>query len=242
MAYNFQPIKNPIMRRLFETIFNVSSGHDHDGSNSKLVTAGAPASGALAADATGRAMMAAGYFDAATVLDKFAADSFDNAQLIDAVKDGAFNADAATRALFDDGIWNLAKIAATAKTHILSYQIEDLAANADITARCIFETPAGLDATITSAYIIPQGSSAGIDGSNSCLVKLTDGTNDIVTTTFDDDPAFPAVNTSTSLGTPDVTYKVLSAGEKLYLTVTNGTTANPPAIMLYVTYTVADAA
>lgn len=48
MAYNFKQIFNPIIRRLFETIFDVSAGHDHDGSNSKLITAGsAPEDGAV---------------------------------------------------------------------------------------------------------------------------------------------------------------------------------------------------
>lgn len=65
---------------------------------------------ALSADSDGRGKMEDDFFDAATVLAKFDADSFDNAQLILAVKDGAFNADAATRALFDDGIWNTAKL------------------------------------------------------------------------------------------------------------------------------------
>ncbi len=54
--------------------------------------------GALTADATGRAMIATDYFDAATVLLK--------------VADGAFAADTATRALFGDGIWTAAKLAA----------------------------------------------------------------------------------------------------------------------------------
>jgi hypothetical protein len=74
------------------------------------------AAGALAADADGRAVMADDYFDAATVLAKFDADSFDNAQLILAIKDGAFNADAATRALFDAGIWTETYLAANTIT------------------------------------------------------------------------------------------------------------------------------
>jgi hypothetical protein len=205
------------------------------------VTAAKLAAAALAKTTAGRAVMADDYFDATTVLAKFDADSFDNAQLILAIKDGAFNADAATRALFDDGIWNLAKLAATAKTHILNYQIEDLAANADIADRPIFEVPAGFVATVTGAVIISQGTAAGVDGSNTCVVKLTDATNTIVEYTMDGDPAFPADGASASLGTPDETHKVMAAGEKLEVSVTNGTTANPPAFMLQVTYTLADA-
>lgn len=51
-------------------------------------------------------------FDAAAVLAKFATDSFDNAQLLKLVKDGAFAASTATRALFADAIWTAAKLTA----------------------------------------------------------------------------------------------------------------------------------
>lgn len=72
--------------------------------------------GALAVSAEGRAIMATGYFDAATALDKFAADSIANAFLLDAVADGAFQADAGTRALFAAGIWTEDEIANGALT------------------------------------------------------------------------------------------------------------------------------
>lgn len=36
-AYSFRPIRNPVVKRLLEAIFNATSGHDHDGSNSKAV-------------------------------------------------------------------------------------------------------------------------------------------------------------------------------------------------------------
>lgn len=136
----------------------------------------------------------------------------------------------------------LAKLATTSKTNIFSYQVEDLSAGGDIADRVIFVSPSGLDVTLVSASIIPQGSSAGIDDSNTCVIKLSDGTNTIVEATYDADPAFPAAAAVTSLGALSETYKVLSASEKLYLSVTNGATANPPAFMLQVVYTVADAA
>jgi predicted RecA/RadA family phage recombinase len=68
------------------------------------------AAGVLSADVAGRAKMAAGYFDAATALDKFAADSITNAVLLDAVQNGAFVADANTRALFADNFVNEDKL------------------------------------------------------------------------------------------------------------------------------------
>ena len=135
----------------------------------------------------------------------------------------------------------LSKLAATAKTHFLSYQVEDLAAGADIAARPIFVVPAGLMATLTGARIIPQGDDAGFDASNACVVTLTDGTNTIVSKQYDDDPAFPDSGVADSLGDLDATYKALAAGETLCLSVTNGATANPPAFSLQIEMTLADA-
>ena len=66
--------------------------------------------GALSADALGRALMVANFFDAATVLDKFAADSWANAALLQIIADGAFVANAATRALFADNFLSAAKL------------------------------------------------------------------------------------------------------------------------------------
>jgi hypothetical protein len=56
-------------------------------------------------DATtnGRNHLASGFFDAATILAKFAEDSVTNAVLLKAIKDGAFQADDSTRALFQAG-------------------------------------------------------------------------------------------------------------------------------------------
>jgi hypothetical protein len=88
------------------------------------------ANNVLSADAPGRAKMAADYFNAATVLTHFDANSFDtanlllthaansitNAVLLQAVLDGAFQADADTRALFADRIWPELKIALASLT------------------------------------------------------------------------------------------------------------------------------
>lgn len=58
--------------------------------------------GFLGATAIGRALIATGFFDATKALDAFAADSFANAFLLQAVADGAFVADDTTRLLFAD--------------------------------------------------------------------------------------------------------------------------------------------
>ena len=248
MAYNFT---DKDLANLLNYVFSVANGHDHDGTNSKAVTTGTPADGAvtvaklganaIAASAAGRGKMQDGFFDAATVLAKFATDSVKNANLLKLIQDGAFQADAASRALFADGFATLAKLAATAKTQVLSFAVEDLAAGADITARAILEVPAGFAYTLTGASIISNGTAAGIDAGNTCVVALTDGTNTICTVTYDNATPFPAENASGSMGALDGTHKVMAAGEKLTLAVTNGATANPPAFRVQVTYTLADA-
>lgn len=73
--------------------------------------------GIISADAPGRALFAAGVFDAATALSVFGVDSIANAFLLDAIANGAFQADTATRALFADAIWTQAKLA----TDVLRY-------------------------------------------------------------------------------------------------------------------------
>lgn len=219
--------RNPVLKELFNEIMDIATGHDHDGTNSKAVTVGTVADnaittakindGALSADVAGRAKMANGFI----TVDKLATDAVETIKI-------------------KDSNVTLAKLATTAKTKILSYQIEDLGAGADITNRVIFVAPAGIDVTLVNASIIPQGTAAGVDDGNTSVIALTDGTNTIVSVTYDADPGFPAAGTIANLGALDPTYKVLSAGEKLVLSITNGATANIPALMLQITYTVAD--
>jgi hypothetical protein len=71
--------------------------------------------GLITADATGRALMASGFFDAATVAAKFGTDSFTNAVLLQLIQDGAFAATAATRALFATGFVQNVKLASDCK-------------------------------------------------------------------------------------------------------------------------------
>jgi len=117
-------------------------------------------------------------------------------------------------------------------------QVENLAAGADITTRAILEVPIGSSYTLTSVKVISQGTPSGIDNSNTCVVQVLNGTNAIANITFDATTAFPAENVSVDMGALDATYKVLAAGEKLYYSVTNGATADPPAFLLQVEYSI----
>ena len=173
---------------------------------------------------------------------KLAADAVDTANIINAkVTAAKLATNAVETAKIKAKNVTLAKLADTARTNILTYQVEDLAAGDDITNRVIFEVPEGLAIKVLTAKIIPHGSAAGIDDSNTCVVKLSDGTNTLVEATYKQDPAFPNAADATSLGAIDADHDDLAAGGKLYLSVTNGNTANPPAFMLIVTYLVDDA-
>jgi len=225
MAYNFF---TPNLRKLLSAVFDTTSGHNHDGTNSKLVNAGQPAAGALSADTTGRAIIANNYFDATTIASK--------------VADGAFTSTIAD-AKFADSVWKLDKLDAEAKTHILQIPVEDLGAGEDIAQRFVFEAPLGFDVTLVSANILSQGTATGIDSTNSCVVLLEDAaSNEIAKSTYNDANPFPSVGNTGSLGTINPDHKTLSSGGKLFLSVTNGTAANPPRFVIQIVYTMAAAA
>jgi hypothetical protein len=240
MAYNFF---TPNLRKVLSAIFNTTNGHDHDGVNSKTVIATKGAAGALSADAAGRAIIASDYFDEATLTAKIKNGAFTNAVADAKFADGIFAADSVSRAKFADGIWTLSKLASDARTHILQIPVEDLGAGEDIAQRFVFEAPAGFDVTLVSANILSQGTAAGIDSTNSCVVLLEDAAyNEIVKITYDNTNPFPADGNTDSLGTPNPDHKTLSAGDKLFLSVTNGTAANPPRFVIQIVYTMAAAA
>ena len=192
-------------------------------------------------NADGSVEIAAAVADGSVTAAKIAANAVETAKIKDAnVTAGKLAANSVITAKILDANVTLAKLATTAKTEILSYQVEDLSADSDIANRVIFSAPTGIDATLVSASIIPQGDDAGIDDTNACVIKLSDGTNTIVEKTYNTGTAFPAAAAEGSLGALHATYKILAQGEKLYLSVTNGTLANPPAFMLQVVYTIAD--
>jgi hypothetical protein len=104
--------------------------------------------------------------------------------------------------------------------------VEGLAAGVDIADRSVYVVPTGYSATVLSALVLSQGTPADIDDSNTCVVSLDNGSDNVATVTFDDTTAFPADG-----ATEDLTLDVaaLAAGDVVKLSVTNGATANPPA-------------
>lgn len=238
MAYNFFV---PNLRKLLTVVFDPTSGHDHDGTNSKSITVGTVAAGGISADATGRAMIANNYFDAATAKNKFAANSMNNAFTDQAFAADAFAADADSRAKFADGIWEIDKLDASSRTHILSIPIENLGAGNDIADRFVFIAPTGFDVMLVSAMLLSNGSSGIADG-NTCVITLKNGDDTIVEKIYDTSNAFPAAKEESSLGALDGTHKVLAAGERLLVSVTNGASADLAEFTIQVVYTMAAAA
>ena len=49
-AYDFRPLRNPVLKRLLDSVFSPASGHDHDGANSKAVADGAITDAKMASD------------------------------------------------------------------------------------------------------------------------------------------------------------------------------------------------
>jgi hypothetical protein len=106
------------------------------------------------------------------------------------------------------------------------YFIEDLAAGADIADRPFFVVPTGYKFVVESAKIISQGTAAGIDDSNTAVILIENGSNQIASKTFNATVTFPASGAVADMGT--ITNATLAAGELLTVSVTNGATANTP--------------
>ncbi len=105
--------------------------------------------GILSADAAGRAKMAAGFFgkdtdsrakfqnnffDATTALAKFDTNSITNSVLLKVIQDGAFQADASTRALFADRFVTRAKLNDGSACSVIGRSANSSGAVADIAA------------------------------------------------------------------------------------------------------------
>lgn len=216
--YKFGTLKGTLRDNL-RAAFDLVTGHDHDGVNSKAITFGELSL------ANGKILVGSAGNLAAPV-----------------TPSGDVTMTNAGVTAIGAGKVTLAQLAATAKTHFITVPIEDLAAGADIAARAVFAVPAGMTATLVKASLIMQGAAAGVDAGNTCVVVLSDGTNTIVTKTYNDAAPMPAENAEGDLGALDAEHKVLAAGERLHFAVTNGATADTPKMVLQVALTLADAA
>jgi hypothetical protein len=181
------------------------------------VTLAKLAAGVLSADAAGRAKMANGFVLAAQL----------GSDAVETVK--IKNANVTTP-----------KLSTAAATRVLDVLVPALAAGADISLTAT-TVPTGCVFNAQAASITPAGTATGVDDSNTSVWAITDGTNTLVTKTFDADPAFPDAGTNTDLGALDASYDNVAAGAPIKINVTNGTTAATPATMVHIPYTLTDA-
>ena len=172
---------------------------------------------------------------------KLASDAVTTVKILNAnVTAAKLAADAVETAKILNSNVTIPKLSNGARDRVLTYQVEDLDAGDDIANRSIFFVPAEHDILLLSAKILSQGTPAGIDAGNKCVIKIDDGTNEIVEKEYDDGTAFPADGNIGDLGALDGDYTSLAAGEKIRLSVTNGATANPPGFMLQISYRISD--
>lgn len=104
----------------------------------------------------------------------------------------------------------------------LTYRVEDLAANGDITARGVWILPVA--GAVVSAKVVWEAASVGVDGSNTAVVTLRNITEgvDIATVTL---TANVTANAATTL-TITAANADTAANDVLGIVVTTGTTAD----------------
>jgi len=111
---------------------------------------------------------------------------------------------------------------------------EDLAAGGDIADRLAFVHPRAV--TLTSIGIMFDGAPAGVDDANTSVILLEDdASNAIVTKTYNTGTQ-PPTSDYEDLGTLDATHKVLTAGEHVLFSITNGATADLASGSLVIRY------
>ena len=133
-GYEFDEVRNPVLRKALQDIFDTASGHDHDGVNSKLVSASA-----IADDAVTEAKIE----DGAVTTNKIGADAVDGTKIADDAIDSEHIA--------DDAVGS----AAIADDAITSDHLADDAVTADAIADDAVTEDKIADGAVTSAKLAP---------------------------------------------------------------------------------------
>lgn len=115
---------------------------------------------------------------------------------------------------------------------VATYVAALLANDADLSATIIFTAPAAV--RIHDISIIPDGTTSGIDDSNTSAWVVTNGTSNVAAKTYNTATVFPADSVADSLGT--VALNTLAVGGRLELAITNGTAADTPRTLVLITY------
>jgi hypothetical protein len=110
-----------------------------------------------------------------------------------------------------------------------------LAAGVDVAGFDLFVAPCKM--RVQSVYLISGGTASGIDNANTSVWAITKtGGATVASKTFNATTTFPANNTSTSLTLGASADCVLTAGQELFLAVTNGTTAATPSTQVQINW------
>ena len=125
-------------------------------------------------------------------------------------------------------------IEAAASNQMVYSQVSDLSAGGDLSGLIVFYAPS--EVTISELGFLAQGVFAGIDNSNTMVVTVTDGDDNVLVTKTYNTATQPVDETYNNLGAVDAQYATLAEGGVLKLTITNGSTANPPAMILVTHY------
>lgn len=116
-----------------------------------------------------------------------------------------------------------------ATRQVVSYDIEDLAAGADIAARAFYIAPRA-STVIDSVKCVYEAASSAVDGSNTTVIKLRNITEgaDVATVTL---TATTSANAAESLTLVSAAADI-AANDVLGVVVTNGATADTPKMIL----------
>lgn len=112
-----------------------------------------------------------------------------------------------------------------------SYRAAALWAGADLAATSFFSPVE--DVILRKVAIHPDGSSAGVDDSNTSTWSLFAGATLLASQTFDDATPFPAGGVQFTLPLAD---RTIPAGQPIKVSIANGTSAATPATLVSIEY------
>lgn len=113
-----------------------------------------------------------------------------------------------------------------------TYITSDLDAGVDLSATAVFAP--GQAIFVHDVQIMPQSNSTGIADGDTSVWAVTDGTNTLVSKTYNTTNTFPTAETVESLGS--IAYGSIASSGRLELSITNGTNANTPVVAVTVLY------
>jgi hypothetical protein len=115
----------------------------------------------------------------------------------------------------------------------MTYQVPDLAADADFADLPLWKLP--YDTEIVGVILLSEGTASGIDASNTCIVALKVNSTTIALQTYDNTTTFPAKSAGAAIPLAAANVR-RAAGDIITLSVTNGSTANPPIFSVQIDF------